>query len=225
MRVIIRRNKQSTHQGFTNTSFLSNRYGFWGNVTAVDSKTNKVRVLSTTGYEYIGIPVCSHEWVNKQEDKFSGSRNLPAVGSRVFVLMPTGTITGAFVLCSGYAEGDTETHDLWTEDKENEVKTVTQNGWTKIEDTENNLISLESSNGNVKLELIPNGEDANINLKAFNFTLKITKDGIDLVSENDSVAMTVDKPLKIDSGSNAVTIQTSNFKVTKDGTKNLLEVS
>lgn len=79
------------------------RYGFWGVVVDVHSKNNTVDVKQGGGLVLKGIPVaCTDEWVCEYKDNYlAGSRNLPPLNARVFVLMPTGTYEGAFVLCSG----------------------------------------------------------------------------------------------------------------------------
>lgn len=223
MIIRLKKNTKVKRPPFANNNFLNDRYGFWGNVTAVDSKKMKVRVRATTGFEYIGIPVCSNEWVNKQNGKFSGSRNLPPVGSRVFVFMPTGTITGAFILCSGYAEGDTDTHDLYEENKENEKKTVTVNGWTKIEDADNGLISISSENNNIKLNLIPDGDSAKIELVAFNIPITIDANGVRIDGPEKGVNLSFDKKVIVDAKSDIEIKTKGKFKVTKNGTS-LLEV-
>lgn len=223
MIIKLKRVTNKNKQAFANDSFLDARYGFWGNVTAVDSKKMKVRVRAATGFEYIGIPVCSQEWVNKQNGKFSGSRNLPPVGSRVFVFTPTGTITGAFVLCSGYAEGDTETHDLWEENKENEKKIVTVNGWTKIEDVENSHISISSPDEKIKLDLVPDGDSAIVAIKAFKLNVSVTENGISIDGQ-DNVTMSFQKKVTIDSGTNNIEVKTNSLKVIKNG-ETVMEVS
>lgn len=79
------------------------RYGFWGVVVDVHSKNNTVDVKQGGGLVLKGIPVaCTDEWVCEYKDNYlAGSRNLPPLNARVFVLMPTGTYEEAFVLCSG----------------------------------------------------------------------------------------------------------------------------
>ena len=79
------------------------RYGFWGVVVDVHSKNNTVDVRQGGGLVLKGIPVaCTDEWVCEYKDDYlTGSRNLPPLNARVFVLMPTGTYEEAFVLCSG----------------------------------------------------------------------------------------------------------------------------
>ena len=79
------------------------RYGFWGVVVDVHSENNTVDVKQGGGLVLKGIPVaCTDEWVCEYKDDYlAGSRNLPPLNARVFVLTPTGTYEEAFVLCSG----------------------------------------------------------------------------------------------------------------------------
>lgn len=83
------------------TEYGKNKSGCWAYVTAIHSDSLTVDVENYNGFKFYYVPVASMEWVNK--DGGSGERNLPPVGSRVFILMPTGTIQGGFVLCSGFS--------------------------------------------------------------------------------------------------------------------------
>ena len=120
-----------------NNNYLKGRIGFWALVTAVNSRNNTVTVVSDTGYELKNIPVVSGEWVTVDENKnyIPSQRNLPPVNSRVFVLTPTYTAVGAFVLCSGFSRGDENIRTLWAanenelEDKNNCREVKTQGGF------------------------------------------------------------------------------------------------
>ena len=104
-------------------NFLAGRIGFWALVTDVNSINNTVTVISDTGFEYPNIPVMSNEWVTVDDSKdyIPSTRNLPPKNSRVFVLTPTYTATGAFVLCSGFSRGDENIRTLWAKN-ENELE-------------------------------------------------------------------------------------------------------
>jgi hypothetical protein len=140
-----------------NNNFLTERIGFWAVVKEVNSKTNSVTVVSDTGYEYTDIPVLSREWVTVDETKnyISGQRNLPPVKSWVFVLTPTKTANGAFVLCSGYTKGDENIRELWAkneselEDKNNCRELKTQGGWDIKEEYSNGNFTIESDDGKI----------------------------------------------------------------------------
>ena len=94
----------ATQPPVPNNNYLAQRIGFWGLVSAQNSLNNTVTVISDTGYELKNIPVFSSEWVTVDDNKnyIPSTRNLPPVKSRVFVLTPTYTAVGAFVLCSGF---------------------------------------------------------------------------------------------------------------------------
>lgn len=201
--------KDSHGRGFDNGSPYSERVGFWGTVDAVNSMTNRVTVISETGVIYPGIPVYSSEWVNADDNKdyITGSRNLPPIGARVFVLMPTKTVTGAFVLCSGYALGESKTKNLFAaennkKEKFNTIKEkITQGGWNYQENYENGNIQLLSKDGKIKAELnveddssdSTNRHSTGIVITAFDSIITVNDDGIKIKSENKDVTLVTQK--------------------------------
>lgn len=201
--------KNSEGRDFENSSPYSNRIGFWGTVDAVNSSTNRVTVISETGITYPGIPVYSSEWVNADDNKdyVTGSRNLPPVGARVFVLMPTRTVTGSFVLCSGYALGESKTRNLFAAEKNkieklNTIKEkITQGGWNITENYENGNIQLLSKDGNIKTELnleednsdSENRHKKGVVITAFESVITVNEDGIKIESKNNDVTLITKK--------------------------------
>lgn len=173
MKIIIKKgnsNISNLHPNLhSNDSYLDKRIGFWANVKDINPKKNMVSVISDTGILVTGLPIVSSIWVKEYTNYVSGSRNLPPIGSRVFVLMPTGTISGAFVLCSGFSLGDTNTHTLFSHDEsENEEcinvnKTVTKSGWT-IEENVNGEISISNLDKTFQFQ-ITKDEKNNPNIK------------------------------------------------------------
>lgn len=193
-------------------TYMDNRIGFWGNITGVNSEKNTVRVLDSTGLEYIGLPVVSNEWVNENDDFVSGSRNLPPVGSRVFVLMPTHTITGAFVLCSGYAIGDQKTQKLWEKDKEKVSESVTSGGWIETEDYESGNRIIKDKDNEISIEIDKGSKE--ITLSAFKHTIKIDESGITIdSSENETIKVKSEKDIKLDAKGNELSIIADKFSV------------
>lgn len=208
--VVIQKKRKDSHgRNFENSSPYVDRIGFWGTVDAVNSMTNRVTVISETGVIYPGIPVYSSEWVNADEEKdyVTGSRNLPPIGARVFVLMPTKTVTGAFVLCSGYALGESKTKNLFAaetnqKDKFNTVKEkITQGGWNFTENYEKGNIQLLSKDGKIKAELNieddtsdpENRHSTGIVITAFDSVITVNDDGINIKSENKDVTLITQK--------------------------------
>lgn len=202
---------------------LTDRIGFWASVSSVDSTTNRVDVYSDTGVYCTGLPVYSQEWVNADSDKdyVTGSRNLPPIGARVFVLMPTHTIAGAFVLCSGYAMGEAKTKNLLaSEDDKQQIKqystikeSITQGGWNIKEDYNNGNLSMKSVDENVSIEI--NLEDnkkleqkKGITIKAFDYEIVIQPDK--------KMVINAKSDLTLNAGDKKMTLITSKFSVKSD---------
>lgn len=180
-------------------SFLESRIGFWGNVESVNSQNNTVDVTADIGILYRNIPVMSHEWVNATDSKnyVTAERNLPPVGARVFVLTPTRTITGAFVLCSGYARGEADTHTLYAKnDSEQEEKNtvrekITQGGWNNKEDYANGNSSFTSQDGKIAININPvensdKGQSKEVSLIAWDNEVHISESGITISIPEDA---------------------------------------
>lgn len=228
-----KRKKSVPHADKTNESFLDGRIGFWGNVKDVDSTLNCVGVVSDTGNYYPSIPVISEEWVyyNKDLDYVPSSRNLPPIDARVFVLMPTRTITGAFVLCSGYAGGESCTRALFSDkndkNKNNAIKErISQGGWkTKEYYADGNRI-IQSNDGNIEIHLnLTDNDDDNLEkevlIKAWNNTIKINNDGIEVKDKNNNKVVSKNSGLEItDKNENIIKMKQNvlNMKV-KNGSE------
>lgn len=166
---------------FTNHVYYDDAIGEWGTVEEVNSKLNQVNVLTRRGLRLIGIPVFSQEWVVDKDDYVASSRNLPPVGASVFVLMPTKTATGAFVLCSGFPLCEPSLQNLFAKDdseleeKNNTKETVTQGGWDITENYNTGIVKFVSKDE--KISLIVDSENK-ISLKAFDCEIQITPDNV-----------------------------------------------
>ena len=164
-------------------------YGFWGVVREVDARTNTVDVLRDGSLIIKNIPVAtSNEWVCEFKDKnyVAGARNLPPINARVFVLMPTGTYEGAFVLCSGLssyedahkrafmAKDESELHD-----KNNRRKTVTVGNWEISYNYQNGSCEIQSPSraDGVVIRLYDNEKEKKASIQAFGSTFIIEKEG------------------------------------------------
>ena len=200
---------------FTEKPYYTDRIGFWGDVTAVYSDTLTCDVLSDTGFTYTNIPVATKEWVTPltiaqdiytDRDYSTAERNLPIVGSRVFVLTPTRTATGAFILCSGYTFGDTETHIFHEENKEYIREKKTQGGWSASENYKNGNLALVSNDGNINVEINIADDDDNsktkgITITAWEHTITITEDGLTVSLPTDA-NITIEGALSVSTSSN-----------------------
>lgn len=134
---VVRNNKKVTNNldGRSITESLSHRYGIWAIVSAVHSDSVSVDVTLETGFSVKYIPVASREWFNDSGENVSGERDLPTVGSRVFIFMPDKRIETGFVLCSGYnplsAKGEAA---LSESGKENERLYILPGNWKRVYD-------------------------------------------------------------------------------------------
>ncbi len=201
-------------------NYLANRIGFWAIVKEVNSLNNTVTVVSDTGFEYPNIQVVSDEWVTVDDNKdyIPSTRNLPPKNSRVFVLTPTFTAVGAFVLCSGFSRGDENIRKLWAsseselENKNNCRETKTQGGWDITEEYANGnfkAVSISTDEGKIEITLNTTKDDnksqpQEVSLKAWGNNIVITKDGISLVDKNNN---------KVDSTSDGIKVTDKNSNV------------
>lgn len=221
----VKQRKDADRNSLENTSYMKDAIGFWGNVCDVDSTINSVDVISDTGIKYTGIPVYSKEWVNKDENKdyTTGSRNLPPYGARVFVLTPTHTITGAFVLCSGYAKGDVKKQTLYAQkdktDKDKKEKNVIEEsvlmgGWKIKKVYENGNITISNSEDEIQIEIINADENKNnikksVSINVFEHTVEIKKDSI-LIEDSFSNKVETNKDTLVITDANGNTLEGSN---------------
>lgn len=192
-------------------NFLDGRIGFWGIVKEVNSLNNTVTVVSDTGYEYPNIQVKSDEWVTLGKDWIPSTRNLPPVKSRVFVLTPTYTAVGAFVLCSGFSRGDKNIRTLWAanknelEDKNNCRETKSQGGWDITEEYKNGnfkAVSISTDEGKIEITLNTTKDDnksqpQEVSIKAWGNDIVITKDGISVTDKNKKKIITSSSGISI----------------------------
>lgn len=220
-------NAEAPH--LNNDSYLKNRLGFWALVKDVNSKNNTVTVVSDTGFEYSNIPVKSDEWVTLKDNYIPSQRNLPPKNSRVFVLTPTFTAVGAFVLCSGFSRGDENIRTLWAandnelEDKNNSRETKTQGGWDITEEYANGNYKAASNDGKIVFQANPVQDDdksqnKEISLNAWGNTIVINEDGIAVTdANNNTVEATSDGIIikdKVDNKYNTIQLSDSGISIT-----------
>lgn len=193
-----------------NSNFLANRIGFWAIVKEQNSLNNTVTVVSDTGYEYGNIPVVSGEWVTVDDNKqyIPSTRNLPPKNSRVFVLTPTYSASGAFVLCSGFTRGDENIRELWAkdnselEDKNNSRETKTQGGWDITEEYANGNFSAISNDENIKFnvnttENTQKSQPKEVSVTAWGNTIIINENGITITDANNKKIITSNSGVSI----------------------------
>jgi hypothetical protein len=212
-------------------NYLANRIGFWALVKEVNSKNNTVTVVSDTGFIYTNIPVLSSEWVTIDNNKnyIPSQRNLPPKNSRVFILTPTHSATGAFVLCSGFSRGDENIRTLWAkndnelEDKNNCREIKTQGGWDVTEEYANGNYKAASNDENIIFQANPvqnddKSQNKEISLTAWGNTIVINEDGIAVTdANNNTVEATSDGIIikdKVDNAYNTIQLGNSGITIT-----------
>lgn len=206
---------------FGNGTPYDSRFGFWGYVEDVNSEMNCCTVKANSGFTYKNIPVASKEWTNSNG---SGERDLPQKGSRVFVLMPTGTISGAFILCSGYALGESDSHNLYCKNSTEKdyfnasKEKITQSGWNIKESFENGNISFTSKDEKVKLEInlsddSKHSQTKQIKITAWENEIVITEKGMTITPKK-KVTLDAKDGIEINGNNKVVEIKNANtFKV------------
>lgn len=211
-----------------NNNYLDGRIGFWGLVTEQNSRNNTVTVVSDTGVEFSNVPVYSREWVTVDENKnyIPSQRNLPPVNSWVFVLTPTFSGAGAFVLCSGFTRGDENIRKLWAQsesevkDKNNSRETKTQGGWDITEEYANGNYSVKSNDEKITFTANTTQDDnksqnKEISLKAWDNIITINEDGITVTDLNGNTVSATDGGISAeDTNDNKIEMTSSGISVT-----------
>lgn len=209
-------------------NFLKGRVGFWGIVIEQNSLNNTVTIVSDTGVQYTNVPVYSREWVTVDDNKnyIPSQRNLPPVNSWVFVLTPTFSGAGAFVLCSGFTRGDENIRKLWAQsdsevkDKNNSRELKTQGGWDITEEYANGNYSVKS-NDEAIIFIANTTQDDNksqnkeISLKAWDNIITINEDGITVTDLNGNTVSATDGGISAeDTNENKIEMTSSGISVT-----------
>jgi hypothetical protein len=110
------------------------RYGTWCKVLKRYSVDHTVDVETAEGFKVTRVPVASKEWVTV-EDPILGERNLPPVGSIVFMFMPTQGIDNAFIFASCFLPPfDKHKEEFLVEAKEDEEFTKYEGNWKRTFD-------------------------------------------------------------------------------------------
>lgn len=223
-------------QSIAKKTYFSERIGFWAEVKEIDSINYRVDVIGDQGIRFNSIPVYSREWVNDKKRFISGERFLPPVNSRVFILTPTHTIEGAFVLCSGYPAGEKSFKTIFAQNsqeeelKKNQYERITQGGWDIKENYEDGNISLSSNDGNIIIQINPAKNDnlkqeQTVSITAYNNAVEITKDGIKFTDANEnSFSATSDGFSIEDKNKNKLTTSSSGIKI-EDCNNNKIETT
>lgn len=157
--------------------YFDNTKGFWGTVTKVHSENNTVDLVSVYGNEYKNINVATHGWVLSQAR--IGDRNLPPVGSNVFVFLPDGIIETGFVLCSGYFRGEEKDNFLCADDEDSKAikdaqrEIYTPGGWHFTEDYIGGSVEL-SKEDKVAITFNNDPDKESLSIKALDLSVDLT---------------------------------------------------
>lgn len=218
-------------------TYRDGRIGFWAEVEEVDSVRGWVSIATDSGLHYNAVPVYSREWVVEKDNYVPSARNLPPVGARVFVLTPTHSIDGAFILCSGFTPGEKSVQTLFAqsddekETKNNRYERITQGGWNITENYDDGNITLTSADGKVVISVHPAkndnlSEEQEVRITAWENGISLTSDGMSFSDKNgNSVSATSDgisfedkSKNKITTASSGITIEDKNGNKIETGT-------
>ncbi len=192
--------KKPQQQTFEISTPFDNRFGFWGTVTAVHPEECTVNVRMDTGRELEGLRVASFEWVYKNDDKdfLSGERHLPPVDSFVFCLMPNGSPSSSFVLCSGFAK-QAAIHDYYKDkEKEKENERIELSGWRKTTNIENGTKTIWNKPQEDKKTITvvidhENEGDEKINIVVHGHEITVEKEFIEIKTDEKKVLIDTGK--------------------------------
>jgi hypothetical protein len=210
--------------GIVSKNPFSGRSGCWGIVRSADSRGNAVDVYTDMGIFVNHVPVASFEWVANYDGYTSGSRNLPPEGARVFIMMPTGTMDGAFVLCSAPTVLDQKHREAFMQEgRETERLQVLPGGWRKTYDYTTGNYSISSSDGTVAFSVEMEG---NIDLSAFeNLSVRLTKESCVFEVFGAGYEIANDGKIKINGGGAAAARRGDKVKVTIPANSFIVSVS
>ena len=152
-----------TKNNLNNFSPMDGRFGFWGTVADVHPETNRVDILMDIGIYLPGIPVGMNDYVRENKignvTFYSGKVDLPARESYVFCLTPNGSLTSAFVLCSGIPYGNSFSKKFFSSndtEKDNfplVEKKTDQEGWTITKKKDTGNLFIENVDKSITFEL------------------------------------------------------------------------
>lgn len=196
-----------------NSSYMDGRIGFWGTVFDVHPETNRVDVLMDIGIVLPGLPVGMAEFVKENSiggtTFYSGKVDLPARESYVFCLMPNGTLTSAFVLCSGIPYGNDYSKKFFSQGESEKSKfpliekITDQEGWTITKKKDTGNMFIQNVDGSISFELCREDDKQETSKKqgvkavCHGATFEINKDGEITVTGKTGGTVTIDKNKKI----------------------------
>lgn len=187
MKVIIKKTSSLKNQASQKQE--PTKYGVWGKVVDVNSITYSVDVELTNGIVLKEVAVANTgEWTCPRETSngkkyIAGERKLPPQGSYVFVLLPTGSFDGAFVLCSGLSHFDDKQKETFlatdtTRNEKNTIcETVYQGNWHRTYNYKTGGLTLKSPNEKINISINDDAKNNEIKIEAYGTNIEIDKDG------------------------------------------------
>jgi hypothetical protein len=168
MKIIIHGNRGQNNYSPKRENPYLKRYGAWGIVNDAHSEDHSVDVYLDLGIFLDHVPVSTKEWVKNNDDYTSGMRDLPPVETRVFIMMPSGTLDDCFVLCSGLTPVDKSHRETFMPaGKETERYRVTPGNWKSKYQYEDGSYELVSPDEKTRLKLDYSQDDHTLNLTLF----------------------------------------------------------
>lgn len=168
-------NRNLSENNLNNSSPYDQRFGFWGTVYDVHPETNRVDILMDIGILLSGVPVGMNEFVKENKignvTFYSGKVDLPARESYVFCLTPSGSLTSAFVLCSGVPYGNGFSSKFFSQSEEEKdnfpliEKKTDQEGWTIIKKKDTGNLYIENVDKSIAFELCRENDKQDSNRK------------------------------------------------------------
>lgn len=220
---INKREKAQRRGEFHNSAPYDLRFGFWGMVTEVHPEDCTVHVLMDTGREISGVRVASMEWVTIDDGKgyLSGERHLPPVNTFVFCIMPSGDVSSAFVLCSGFTRDEALHGDFKRggDDAAAVWERVGNTGWKSSADYRSGSVKIKNNAGfdaDISLEINQEvkGEES-VCVKVHGNTILIKKDGVKFTTDG-SAGIDIAGDASVNVGGNSIVKVTGDANIEAD---------
>jgi hypothetical protein len=214
-------NDKPSNKSSNDGSVYDRRIGAWARVNKINSEDNSVDVYLDTGVYLQYVPVASKEWVRTgvevDIDYNTGERDLPPVGSRVFILMPTATFEDCFVLpISSFNTPDKNASAPFLGENIGKIKErITPSGWHITDDYVTGSHKAESPDKKTSLE-IDYGDEENPKKENQELHLNIFDNvKADIIAEKKCTLTVFDTEIVIENGK--VSIKPKETTIEVDG--------
>jgi len=167
--------------------------GLWGIVVKANSDDVTVDVKLRNGIEIRRVKVRSLEWSGYNSNRGFGERDLPPVGSKVFILLPDGedVLDTAFVICSVvdtvWETGEKAKAELAVSSKEREALRITEQGWQIKRDKDTGDVVIETSDGTDKIIISLDRTNRKVKISVGTVYLEITNAQVNISGDSKSL--------------------------------------